>query len=167
MEAKKLLQADLEPFQLSLRIRHPSMDPAELSWAFRIEPEHSFRAGAPRTLRSGGASASVHPESYWLGVLEPAEQRADLSFSGDHRSQIAQKQLAAVSNSLSWALCLRTSRVLKANADLLRRVRSEGGDVTLLVMICSGEVSSFTLAPEASQMFGELGITVEFELTSE
>jgi hypothetical protein len=141
------------------------MDPADISRAFHIEAAHSFRAGEPRLSGRVSATASVHTESYWLGVLKFGP--ADLSFLAEQHSQIAQRQLAAVSNTLSWALSLSAGRFLKAHADLLRRVRSEGGDVTLLVTICGGEVGSFTLAPEVSLMLGELGIAVEFELADE
>jgi hypothetical protein len=79
MEAR-LSKPDPERFQLSLRIRHPSMDPADISRTLKIEAEHSSRAGGPRTSSTG---------------------------------------------------------------------------------------NSFTLAPEASQLFGDLGIAVEFELASE
>src|ERR1700746_929804 len=68
MEATKL-RPDPEPFQLSLRIRHPSLDPEELTREFNIEAAHCFRAGDPRASRTG--IASVHPESYWLGALNP------------------------------------------------------------------------------------------------
>jgi hypothetical protein len=166
MEAR-LSKPDREPFQLSLRIRHPSMDPADISRTFKIEAEHSFRAGGPRTSSTGSATASVYSESYWLGVLKPVGPLVDVSFPGDQRSQIAQKQLAQATRSLTWALALRTSRFFTPHKDFLRRVRSEGGEATLLVTIYNGEVSSFTLAPGASQLLGELGIAVEFELASE
>jgi hypothetical protein len=63
-------------------------------------------------------------------------------------------------------LGLRTSRFFSPHKDF-RRVRSEGGGVTLLVTIYNGKVSSFTLAPEAGQLFGDRGVAVEFELASE
>ncbi|HTC16882.1 MAG TPA: hypothetical protein VK695_13860 [Steroidobacteraceae bacterium] len=154
------------PFQLSLRVRHPGMDPAEISRAFAIEAEHSFRAGDARRSSSGVASSSVHVESYWLGELKPRGPLVDVSFPGDDRSKFAQKQLAAARRSLSWALSLSTSQFLAQHAELLRRIRAEGGEVSLLVSIFRDDVNSFTLAPEASRLFGELGITVEFELSS-
>jgi hypothetical protein len=125
MEAR-LSIPDSEPFQLSLRVRHPSMDPADLSRTFKIEAEHSFRAGGPRTSSIGSATASVYSESYWLGVLKPVGPLVDVSFPGDQRSQIAQKQLAQTRRSLTWALSLSTIRFFSTHKDLLRRVRSEG-----------------------------------------
>jgi len=35
-------------FTLSLRIRHPGIDPAEISSALGIEPQHTWKAGEPR-----------------------------------------------------------------------------------------------------------------------
>ena len=167
MEVASLSKSNSEPFQLSLRIRHPSMDPADISRAFKIQAEHSFRAGEPRNSNRSGSRASVYPESYWLGVLKPLDRLLDITFPGSPRSQMAQRQLDAATHSLSWALSLRAIRTLNPHADLLRRIRSEGGEVTLLVTIYDQEVSSFTVAPEASRLFGELGIAVEFDLASD
>jgi len=52
MEAQKIPKATPQAYQLSLRIRHPSMDPADISRALNIEAEHSFRAGDSRVRRS-------------------------------------------------------------------------------------------------------------------
>lgn len=60
MAAPKLATRQPLPFQLSLRIRHPSIDPEEISKGLGIEPEHTFRAGQPRHSKSGVAPATVH-----------------------------------------------------------------------------------------------------------
>ena len=164
MEARKLSSSDTEGFQLSLRVRHPSMDPTEISRAFKIEPEHSFRAGEARPA-GGVANAAVHSESYWLGMLSPMSDVADhLLFATDPKPHIAEKQLAVLRRSLSFALSLRASRFFSTHAELLRRIRAEGGNVTLLVTVYDSDVGSFTLAPEASRTFADLDIAVEFEL---
>jgi hypothetical protein len=36
------------PFQLSLHVRHPSVDPEEISRELGLEATESFRAGGPR-----------------------------------------------------------------------------------------------------------------------
>jgi len=165
MEARQLAESDSRPFQLSLRIRHPSMDPADLSREFKIEAEHCFRAGDPRRHRSGVAPASVHAESYWLGAIDPSQWPGDiLSFPGVARLQMAQEQLrASATNSFGWALSLCATWFLHSHAELLRRIRADGGEISLLVALSTAEVGSFSLAPEVSRAFGELGITVEFE----
>jgi hypothetical protein len=165
VEAERLPNADSQPFQLSLRVRHPSMDPAEISRALEIEPEHSFQAGTPRSTGSDIARASAHTESYWLGVLKPTAQTARALFFGDPEWQALHKQFARLTGSLTWALSLTAGGFSRVHADLLRRIRSEGGEVTLLVTI-SREVGSFTMPAEVGRIFGDLGVAVEFELAS-
>jgi hypothetical protein len=164
MEAKQLPESPAEHFQLSLRIRHPCLDPDELSNAFKIEPEHCFRAGEPRSSSGQRSNTAVHADSYWLGVLPAMAQMAAMFSFGDPRWQLAQNQLSATVRSLSAALSLSAARFFSKHAQLLRRIRVEGGEATLLVSLYNPEVSSFVLAPEASQVFGDLGIRVEFEL---
>jgi hypothetical protein len=164
VEAKELRAVGDPPFQLSLRIRHPSIDPAEISAALSIEPEHCFRAGERR---HGGAAAGVHAESYWLGILRPI-RRVLLGHppADDQRLEVAEKQLLVAQKSLTWALALCPARILAPHADLLRRIRSEGGSISVLVTVCAAEVESFTLPDATSRMFGDLGITLEFELAA-
>ena len=119
MEARKLRQSDSEPFQLSLRIRHPSIDPDELSREFSIEAAHCFRAGDPRLSRSG--IASVHPESYWLGALNTANWPVEVTSPGVRRLLSSQERMGVVATrSLGWALALSTP-FFTAHAQTLRR----------------------------------------------
>ncbi len=167
MQARKLAKSELRPFQLSLRIRHPSMDPADFSREFEIEPEHFFRAGDLRRQRSGIAPASEHAESYWLGALDPSKWPADiLSFPGHPRLQLVQEHLpSTLTKSFSWALSLCATWFFHSHAELLRRIRVRRRRDQPAGRALDGEVGSFSLAPEASRAFGELGITVEFEFT--
>jgi len=165
MEARKLRQSDSEPFQFSLRIRHPSVDPDELSREFSIEAAHCFRAGDPRASRSG--ISSVHPESYWLGALNTANWPVDVTAPGVRRLLASQERMSVVATrSLGWALALST-RFFTAHAQTLRRIVAESGQVSLLITAPAGEVSGFSLAPAVSRVFSQLGITLEFEFTSD
>lgn len=167
MEARKLSAEPSESFRLALRVRHPSMDPADISRALGIVPEHAFKAGDPRPSRHELTEAAVHSQSYWLGVLDTAGRGPDFLFPEDRRSQIFQRQLAKARGTLSWALSLGCARLFKMHERFLRRVRSEGGDIALLVTIFSTEIGSFTLPSETSRFLGELGIVLEFELARE
>jgi hypothetical protein len=165
MEATKLHPTDPEPFQLSLRIRHPSLDPQELSREFNIEAAHCFRAGDPRASRSG--IASVHPESYWLGALHTASWPVEATAPEVLHLLADQQRIGVVAmRSLGWLLSLST-RFFSAHASTLRRIGAEGGQVTLLVTAPAGGVSGFSLAPAVSRVFGELGIALEFEFSAD
>jgi hypothetical protein len=167
MKARTLPQSQRLPFELSLRIRHPSMDPADLSRELGLDAKHSFRAGEPRQIRSGVTSASVHGESYWLGTLDPTSWPGDNWFSGFAKLEIAQKEIGkAVTRSLGSALSLGATRFLRANAALLERIRIEGGQISLLVALSPVAVD-FSLTPEVSRVFSELGITIEFEIAND
>lgn len=167
MAATKLATLQPLPFQLSLRIRHPSMDPADISRELGMESEHSFRAGQPRASKSGVANAAVHTESYWLAPLNPASWYGNLPFERLPEA-ISQNMIdSAMARNLAGALGLCAGRFNKAHAALLHTIRSEGGDTSLLVTLSSAAVSNFSLAPEVSRLFGELGVTLEFEITSD
>jgi hypothetical protein len=168
MAAPKLATIQAPPFQLSLRIRHPSMDPADISKELRIEPEHSFRAGQPRHSKSGLVPAAVHSESYWLAPVNPASWFGNPPFSEALKFAITQKHIdAAIARNLTGALGLCALRMSKMHAELLRTIRSGGGEISLLVTLSPASMNTFSLQPEVSRMFGEIGITLEFEITDD
>jgi hypothetical protein len=168
MAATRLATLQPRPFQLSLRIRHPSIDPAEISKGLGIEPEHSFRAGQPRHSKSGVAPATVHTESYWLAPLSPESWFGSVPFESPPHLLISQNMIdTAVARNLAWALGLCATRFHKAHAALLRTICSEGGEISLLVTLSPTEANPFNIPPQVSRMFGEMGITLEFEITND
>jgi hypothetical protein len=168
MEARKLPQPRSRPFQLSLRVRHPSLDPRELSREFGIEPVHCFRAGDPRPSRSSLAPGSVYAESYWLGALNPANPSAEGFLAAEPLLEMTTAHVwATAASTLGWALSLIARQLFTAHAEALRRIRHEGGQITLLVSLAPGEVSGFSLSPEVARVLSELGITVEFEFAND
>ena len=176
MEARNLLREHARPFELTLRIRHPSIDPDEISRELQLEPEHSFRAGEPRESSSGIAAAAVHAESYWLAALDPNSfsvgALAGFDFPkrsrfGPSASESKDGPRAMLTNSLGLALTLGTIHFLRGHADFVRRVQSEGGEVALIVELPSESAHSFTLTPQVTKVLSELGVAVDFEFTNE
>ena len=159
MEARRLSPAPAPPFQLSLRVRHPSLDPTDLSRELGIEPAHSFRVGDPRPVRSVRTSASVHAESYWLGMLRSPEWPLAASFGERLRT--------AALSSFGGALWLAVVRFLHVHGRLLRRIRAEGGQVSLLLAIAPDPSHGLTVAPEISRVLSELGVALELEFVSD
>ncbi len=146
MEARDLLRERPRMFELALRIRHPSMDPATISHELRLKPEHSFKAGEPRESTSGIAATAVHAESYWLARLNPGEWPLE---------------------QLGTALTFGATHFLRAHADFLRRVQIEGGDAALIIELPVDAVQSFTLTPQVAKVLGDYSISVDFEFTSD
>jgi hypothetical protein len=98
--------------------------------------------------------------------LDPASWLGNPSFAEPlKRLAITQKHIdAAIARNLTWALSLCAARLSKLHGAPLHKIRSDGGEISLLVTLSPTAVSSFTLAPEISRMFGEMGIALEIEI---
>jgi hypothetical protein len=172
MPAPKLATLQSLPFQLSLRIKHPSLDPADISKELGIEPLHSFRAGQLRHSKSGLVPAAVHTESYWLALLNPASWFANPLFAEPLeeplRLAITQGHInAAIACNLTGAIGLCAARFNETHSAWIRSIHSEGGEISLLVTLSPTAVSTFSLLPQVSRMLAELRITLEFEITDD
>jgi hypothetical protein len=166
MEARRLLEPEPSSYELSLRIRHPFMDPSVLTRELALEPEYSFLVGDPRPSQSGLAPALVHAESYWLAILAPSSWLIDMSFVARSASALTQRNIGgAVARSLGLALSLSAMRLRSAHAALFNQIRSEGGQASLLISLFAAATSSFSLTPDVGRIFSELGVTLEFEFT--
>jgi hypothetical protein len=98
-------------YKISLRVRHPSMDPAEITCMLRFPPSHFWSAREQRSTPSGKTLEAVWPETYWSAkVMEGERSGKDLA--------------AAIAELLDQ---------LELSRNFLERVRSEGGTVELFV----------------------------------
>ncbi|HVY81989.1 MAG TPA: hypothetical protein VG994_13455 [Steroidobacteraceae bacterium] len=170
MEARDLLRERSRPFELALRIRHPSMDPAAISRELRLEPEHCFKAGEPRSSSSGIAAAAVHAESCWVGTLDPEawwEHLAAFAMPTQARPAPKERLRDAMMDSIGMALTVTATQFLRTHADFFRRLQNEGGDAGLIVELPAGSALSFTLTPQVARIIAELGIGIDFEFTTD
>jgi hypothetical protein len=158
MQARKLAPSPAKAFHFSLHIRHPSMDPREISRELSCEAEESFAAGAPRSSGSGVAAAAVHSETYWGAPVE-----IDFSsvgpFSEAQETRLGGKRGDPVDTNVTmqlWGLVLR-------HAKFLRRIRTEGGSASVIATVLEPSQRTFRFTPELSRALGELGITLEIE----
>jgi Domain of unknown function (DUF4279) len=92
-------------YKISLRVRHPSMDPAEITCVLHLAPSREWRAGEPRTSPRDQPLGGVWPETYWIArVMEEEWPGKDLP--------------TAIAELLDR---------LELNRSFLAKVRSEGG----------------------------------------
>jgi hypothetical protein len=167
MEARDISPSPSEPFQISLRIRHPSIDPALISSELKVEPEHSFKAGEPRESSSGSALTSLHAESYWLGTLTNLASVTPLAGFSGQRTRVARDRIqAAMMMSLTVALDASVVAFLRQHGEFIRRLESEEAQVTLLIELSIQSLSGFTLSPQFTKALSELGIAVEFDFVT-
>ena len=167
MEARDISRARNQPFQISLRVRHPSLDPAVISRELHVEPEYSFKAGEPRESGSGMAATALHAESYWLGSLGSVTSAMSMSgFTGTRANAARERMQAANVESLTLALDALVVGFIRMHSEFIRRIQNEEGQVSLLVELSTRSLSGFTLSPQFSRTFSELGIAVEFDFVA-
>ena len=160
MKAKAFVSAPELTFEIALRIRHPSIDPAELTAALGIEPTQCFRKGDIRDARSSGKSGSTYTESYWFGAINPAIW--PLEFHIPEFSEFAQRNASLWNPGM--ALSVTARRLARNHAALLDRVRTEGGQVSVVIALSPPSIDSLSIAAEVSKALSDAGITLELEL---
>lgn len=132
-------------FTMSLRIRHPHIDPAEITRILGIEPQHTWRVGDPRRGLEGSELEGQYRESYWMGRLMTKPELAS-----DH---------VGVESEI-----LRVLAQLRRSFDFIERLNREGAVSELHISVFAREEFRLEFLPESLAMLGRLGLTVAFEL---
>ncbi|MGA2398133.1 MAG: DUF4279 domain-containing protein [Steroidobacteraceae bacterium] len=132
-------------FTISLRIRHPTIAPAEITRNLGIEPQHAWQAGDPRRNPAGVEINGTYRESYWMARL------------------MAKPELAADRVSVESEV-LRTLATLRRAFGFLVTLKAEGGVADLHVNIFAREEFSLEFLPESLSLLGRLGLTVAIEV---
>jgi hypothetical protein len=140
MQVRKRSSAHATPFQLSLHVRHPSVDPDEISRELGLEAVESFRAGEPRQSRSGVAATAVHGETYWVAVLDPMVWSAPATIAR-RRSYLGGGQTrakgSAVTEQFLGALVPQEAKMLRARFGLEEgEVMTPGSLGWGIVLVC-------------------------------
>jgi hypothetical protein len=132
-------------FMMSLRIRHPRIDPAEITLALRIEPQHTWRAGDVRRDSAGSELGGTHRESYWMGRLMT-------------KPELARDHVGVESE------ILRTLGTLRRSFDFLERLKEQGGSAELHVSLYAREEFRLELLPESLLLLGRLGLAIALDV---
>lgn len=135
-------------FTVSLSIRHPSIDPSEITRTLGFEPQHSWKAGDARRTARGQLLDGTYRESYWTGEFE----EIDSSLRGVMETEV---------------VLLRAVAQLRRSQAFLSRLQSEGATVELLVEVVGGSEFTFTLSPHFSSMLARSGLSVVLKVHGE
>ncbi|MEP6886410.1 MAG: hypothetical protein ABJC66_16800 [Gammaproteobacteria bacterium] len=167
------------PVQLSLRIRHPAIDPQEITAALGLEPEHCFRAGDSRPTRSKGGIAAQHTQTYWLAPvspeswpdpIEPAFLVAMAEKNPPRKGAVPAEVFQAASRDLRSrgveAVLFLFLQRLNAQHVFLQRIHAEGGDAALIIVIERESAVDFTLPVAVTRLLVQLGVSIEFKFDS-
>lgn len=133
--------------QVHLRIKHPRLDPDDITKALAIEPEHTLPAGR-----------HASSECYWVAPLSLPMLEEPWSALTNEASipNLAAMQIAGHENVVGLAM-----RQLQAHRAFFQRVQDDGGTSTLL--ITTDKPGSMTIQPALAKKLGEMGLTLELD----
>jgi hypothetical protein len=134
-------------YAVSLRVRHPNLDPALLTETLHLDPLHTWKAGDPRRSATGAVRGGEHRDSYWSAPL-PGQAVGAAAFPLE---LFMAQQLVQ----------------LGRHREFLRRIQAEGGQISLLIEISNVENAVLTLGASTSRKLADLNIEVEFQFVSE
>lgn len=161
------------PFQLSLHVRHPSVDPAEISRELALDAIECFRAGEPRRSRSGVAATAVHGETYWVAMVDPAGWSATSTVAAllpqeakVLRARFGLDESETTPGSLGWGIVLVCCCLMVRHGRFLARLRAQGGSLTLLAAAQPEALGGLRITPEMGRQLYDLGLTVKIELAN-
>jgi hypothetical protein len=132
-------------FTVSLRIRHPTIDPLTITTTLGLEPQHTWRAGQPRCDSAGAELGGAHRDSYWLGRL------------------MEQPQLSSDGASLE-AVILKILSNLRRAQPFLEQLSAEGGVAELLVSLYAREDFRLELPSNSLTLLGRLHLAVVLDV---
>jgi Domain of unknown function (DUF4279) len=132
-------------FTISLRLRHPGIDPARITDTLAIEPQHSWKAGDPRRDPAGAALEGVHRESFWVAQLM---ERPQLAIAGVSVESVLLQKLGQLRRSQSF----------------LAQLDAEGGVAELHISLFARTDFRLDLSAQSLALLGHLGLAVALDV---
>ena len=132
-------------FTISLRIRHPTIDPDRITKALGIEPQHTWKAGDPRRDPGGEELEGDYRESYWMGRLMDAPQLSSGRLSVESVLQ-------------------RTLDQLRRSHEFLDELNTNGGVAELQVSLYARENFRLELPADSLALLSRLRVSVVLDV---
>jgi hypothetical protein len=144
-----------EPTRIHLRVKHPQLDPTEITRTLSIAPEHTLEA-------KRGAAASA-AESYWIAPLNFSSfEGPGLGIDdGADEAPIARFNLSTLQMMGDEAAVGLAVRRLQSHQEFFQRVTDEGGTATLLLSV--NTAGSMTIPPSLARKLADLGLALELD----
>jgi len=132
-------------FTITLRIRHPDIDPARITAVLGINPQATWKKGDSRISPEGDRLQGERGESYWTGRLMPTPE------------------LSSEFSSVEAELLKILAQLRKSNEFLLE-LRSAGATSELHVSLFSRQEFRLDLSPSTLELLGRLGLAIALEV---
>jgi hypothetical protein len=142
--------------RIHLRVKHPKLDPNEITRILSMTPEH--------TLDAGRSAVSTAAESYWIAPLdfsELDEAWPDFGSASDDFGEGTFPQFPGMQMISDESIVGRALRRLQSHQTFFRRIESDGGTATLLINV--NKAGSMTIPPSLARKLADLGITLELD----
>jgi hypothetical protein len=139
-------------FSVSVRIRHPNADPADLTRHIGLEPQHCWRAGDRRPATADGSSSDTYRETYWLAQLSLPSSEA--------------LSEPAATLSLERMLAL-TMYQFDRCPTFWRRFIAQGGSAEFLVEVYGRDGFNLELSHATVAKMARLGMAISVSMHSE
>jgi len=141
----------MDSYSAYLRVRHPSIDPDEITRELGLTPAHAWAAGSPR-----GPARGARPDSYWFAPLEaPSWPRAAIlaSWVGSRTLPFESFLLAQV-------------RLLTPHKQFFARINTEGGTCELAVTLGMEERLSVEFPAALVRALAALDLSITLEVAT-
>ena len=132
-------------FTVSLRIRHPTIDPQTISDTLGIQPLHTWRAGRPRCDPAGTEIGGAHHDSYWMARL------------------MENPQLSSDGVSVERVIVTTLSQLRRAQT-FLEQLHAEGGLAALLVSLYARADFRLELPADSLTLLGRMHMAVVLDV---
>jgi hypothetical protein len=132
-------------FTVSLRIRHPNIEPSRITETLGIQPQHTWKAGERRRDPACGDRTGAYRESYWMGRL------------------MDEPQLSSRETSVESVL-LQTLTQLRRSQPFLEQLNADGGAAELSVSLLAHEDFRLELSADSMALLGRLGLSVALDV---
>jgi hypothetical protein len=144
-----------------LRVRHPSIDPGEITRVLGLEPAHAWAAGSPRG--EPAAARGAHAESYWFAPLgESIWPRPGAD--ADRPGRAGQSWPFPPQTLPLEAFLLAQVRLLTPHRGLFARISTEGGSCELVVTLSTRDRLSIELPPGLLRSLAALDIAITLDI---
>jgi hypothetical protein len=151
-----------------LRLRHPSVDPREITNRLGITPQYAWRAGEPRRVDAGDEEhadvlqTAAYRESCWVAVLPGASVSELVERIARFAPRAVGTQLQAAPP-VSAELYL-TLYKMKRTAAFWQEFVAQGGTIDCLVQVVGAERFQLEMTPALLALCAELRITLRIEV---
>jgi len=130
---------------LSLGVRHPDIDPEQITREFCLQPGHAWRDGQQRVDAAGGSLGGTHRGSYWFCEIGPRP-----TFPGE-RTRLEGE-------------LTRVLHMLRKSTVFLQGLHYSGGVTELCITIFAHGDFRIELLPEETALLGRLGVAMTFDI---